>query len=448
MSTTYLSFASIAKLHNNSLRAVSTLGELSIKSTTYAKDPGRYSLAVETASATQLVNFYTDRDGVEATMAQSIADIQIGIANWLYAQALSGNITGSSSGTLKLLQIQFTKDITFDQVGEMVTNNAIWLPSFIRGQHTVSGVKHDFYLWFADAYFRIQYPKVVFTTVHPLPKAEMDWLMNADYQQIAARLLKETPAVVSAREHAATNGSEWPFTERNIAEYEIVDLINLGKVNIGSWSVLHWGNNVESEDILAEQLQAEILKGSKYNRTQWEEKIPDLFNPLEWYAMPRFDMLGIKNLTTGARSYSPIVDYDDARKITNKYLLPSMASDHIIKSLQVVPMLYKSIQVGFVAKPNNRKGMNKLSAVYPDLQLIPSQDSDFEVMNPATMEFIRGMEDLIAAAEVVTPISLLPAGINRVERLNKLCVTKRIGRVKFVMFTRWQMLQDKLIPEV
>lgn len=447
MSTTYLSFASIAKLHNNGLRVVSNIGELSIKATTYAKDPGRFSLAVASASATQLVNFYSDKDGTEIAMPQNLAEIQIGIANWLYDQALLGNITSSRTNTLALLKAQFTNNISIDEVGEMATNNAIWLPSFVKGQHTVGAVKHDFYLWMADAYFRIQYPKILFTVVHPLPKTEMDWLMNANYQEIDARLRKETPAIVSQREHTATNGSEWPFTERNIVEFEIVDLINLGKVNVGSWSVMHWGNNTDAEDQLYEQMQNEILTGSKYTRPKWEEKIPDLFNPLEWYCMPRFDLLGVTDRTNGASTFSPIVDYETERRIATAYLTPSMSADHVIKSLQSFTFMYKSIQVGFVAKLNNRAGMKKLGAVYPDYQLISPLDSDFERMNTTTMAFVKGMEELIAAAEVVTPLSLLPGGVTRIERLGKVCVAKRIGKVKFVMFTRWQMVQDGLVVE-
>ncbi|WP_228493012.1 hypothetical protein, partial [Pseudomonas aeruginosa] len=65
MSTTFLSFASIAKLHDNSLLTTSPIGELSNKSNSYAKDPGKFTLAANTPSATVLVNFYSETDGTE-----------------------------------------------------------------------------------------------------------------------------------------------------------------------------------------------------------------------------------------------------------------------------------------------------------------------------------------------------------------------------------------------
>ncbi|WP_228493109.1 hypothetical protein, partial [Pseudomonas aeruginosa] len=68
-------------------------------------------------------------------MPQAIAEAQIGVSNWLYEQALSGKVTDSRPNTLALLKAQFTTSVVIEDVGEMVTNNTIWLPSFVRGYH-------------------------------------------------------------------------------------------------------------------------------------------------------------------------------------------------------------------------------------------------------------------------------------------------------------------------
>lgn len=447
MSTSYLSFASLSKLHNNSLLVTSPIGELSNKAQSYAKDPGKFSLAVTVPSATELFNFLSMKDDQEIVMPQALAEVQIGMSNWLYDQALIGNITDSRTNTLALLIATFTNNIIIEDVGEMVTNNAIWLPSFVKGKHIVGAEQHDFYMWMADAYFLIQYPDVRFTVVHPIPLDEFDTLMNMNYQQIGERLSRETPSVISKREREATAGFAWPQTERNVQEFQILDLINTGKFNMGYWSVMSWGNGADSEDKLYEQMQNEILKNSQFPRDRWEEKIPDLFNPLEFYVVPEFGKLGIVNRTNGASTYSPIVDRETMMDIANVYLAPSMPADHLIKSSQSVTFLYKSLQALFVSKVNNRDGMKKISAIVPDYQLISPLDSDFGVLSLSTMEFVRQMENLLAAAEVVTPFSLLPAGITRITRLDKVCVAKRVGKVKYVAFTRWQMIQDGLVEE-
>lgn len=151
------------------------------------------------------------------------------------------------------------------------------------------------------------------------------------------------------------------------------------------------------------------------------------------------------NKTNGAKQFSPITDRETMMVLVDKYLTPNMTSDHVIKSMQEVPFLYKSLNCAFVAKLNNRAGMEKITALFPDYSLIPSEDPDFDLMNPVTMNFIFQMEGLLAAAETVTPISLPPQGITRVTRFGQVYVARRIGKVKILVLTRYQMLQDGVV---
>ena len=446
MSVVYLSFGSIAALHNNAQLAKSVIGELSNKSKTYAKDPGVYTLPT-VRSDTVLYNFSSQRDATNILLPQALAEVQISICNWLYDQAKLGNITSSRPNTLALLKATFTNNITIDDIGEMVTNNTYWMPSFVEGTHKVGADYHKFFVWLADAYFQEQYPKVVFTIVHPIPLSEIDTLMTMNFQQIETRFRKETPDIIEARTHAATQDAAWPYTERKIIPFDIVDLINTPNVNPGYWTYLRWGNDKDAEDQLFEQIQNEILAASQYPRARWEEKIPDLFNPLEYYSLPHFNRLGLKNRTDGASQYSPIADRQNIDVLSNKYLVPNMTQAHVIKSMQIVPFLYKSLHCAMVGKVNIRPGMEKITSQYPDYSLVPSTDVQFGQMNEATTEFIRQMENLLAAAEVVTPVSLLPTGISRVDRFGKAWVSCRSGGVKFLALTRWQMVQDNVVVE-
>ncbi|ASU03456.1 putative virion structural protein [Erwinia phage vB_EamM_RisingSun] len=445
MSTSYLSFGSIAKLHNNSNLVTSPMGELSTKARTYTKDPGVFSITG--SSETILYNFLAEKDNSPIVMPQDLAEKQITIANWLYDQANKGNLTASSVNCLNQLKQQFTNNIEILEVGDMVTNSTIFFPSFIRGNHKVNGEDQSFYLWFANEYFLKQYPRVSFTVCHPLPIEEMDTLMTMNYRQIAERLEKETPNVVEDRIDKLTNNEQHPASYRRVDGFSIVDLINTPNYNTGWWRTLVNGNGDDADDQLYQQIQDEILENSQYTREEWEEKIPDLFNPTEFYVIPYYDRLGVKNKVNGTSTLSPIVDYETVRDHVDFYLTPNMSADHVIKSLQSVAFLYKSFQCAFVGKLNNRPENTKLSQLYPDYQLIPSDDPDFDIMSGATMTFIKEMENLISAAETTTPNNLTPAGITRVTRFNKLWVSRRVGKVRFVVMTRWQMLQDGRIKE-
>ena len=443
MTINYLSFASIAALSDNNGLTVSDIGELSTKSKTYTKDPSIFSLADDTT--TVLYNFSTMSGDEEVAMTQAVAEIEINISNWLYSQASKGNITASKANCLALLKSTFTSNIEWIDVGDMATNGVIYLPSFIHGYHIDGEDKNEFYVWYSDPYFRIQYPKVEFIVVHPVPIEDIDQLADLNYQQLQERLAKETQLVVSEREHKLTNDSEYPYTERDVLEFNIYDLTNTPNYVVGSWIVLTYGNGADAEDQLYEQIQDEILANSEYPREKWEDIIPDLFNPTEYYAVPYFDRLGIKNRINGSSTYSPIVDRETEMDLVNFYITPNMNEPHVIKSMQVVPFLYKSLACAFVGKVNNRDGYEKIDSWIPDYQLIPSSDSDFDTMSEFTRDFILDMENLFAAAEVVTPTSIPPAGITRIERFGKVCVSKHVGKSKMIVITRWQYVEDGLL---
>lgn len=439
----YLSFAAVAEFANNGVKSVSPIGEISNKSKTYSKDQGIFTL-VGQVSATVLHNFLSLDGETEIVMPTANANKQLEIANWLVKEAKAGNITDSRAAVLALLKAQFTSGVEILDIGEMVTDNRYYLPSFVRGNHIVGTEKQAFYLWFADEYFKREYPKISFAIVHPLALADMDSLMNMNYEEMAARLALETPDVINKRYHDLTDNAEWPVTDTNTISFQMMDLINTPKSVPGWWRYAWWGNGVDSEDFLFEQMRNEILANTKFPLAKWEEKIPDLFNPIEFYVIPNWNVYGLENKTNGARNYSPIVDNDTRLALVNKYLTPNMTSDHVIKSTQFVPFMWKSINCAFVAKLNNTAATKKIYQLYPDYSLIASTDSSFGLMNSATMEFIRQMENLLAAAEVMTDISLPLPGITRISRFNKIYASKRVGRSKFLVMTKWQMIQDKV----
>jgi hypothetical protein len=393
-------------------------------------------------SETVLYNFLSQRDGVDFIMSQDIAEAEIKIGDWLYAQNLVGNITASQPNTLVLLQNQFTNNIAITDIGEMVTDNKYWFPSYVQGTHTVGSEVQNFTIWFSVSYFLEQYPIVTFTIIHPVPIAEIDDLYDMNYIQLTARLALETPDVIEDRVKLLTNQEAWPQTYRDVDAFQVIDLINTPSYVTAYWRWVAWGNSVDAEDQRYEQIKTEILAASKHTELEWDEKIPDLFNPLEYYVIPFFDRLGLQNKTTGTRGYSPVVDEETHRVLVDIYLTANMTEDHVIKSMQIVPFMYKSLACAFVGKPNIRAGMEKTLVLFPDYTLLPSTDPDFQLMSNATTTFIQNMAGLLAAAEVVTPDSIPPTGIARITRFGKTYVSCRIGQAKYVALTKWQMITD------
>lgn len=446
MSTMHLSFSSIAPLHSNVANVVSPIGEISGIGRTFERDPAVFS----TTGSTDVIlyNFYSTNDQGVTTLSSALASRQIQIANWLYQQALGGIITDSSVDTLNLLKATFTDSIEFDTVGEMVTNNSIYLPSIVKGSHLVSSTvngetvvdKQAFNLWFSDPYFRTQYPHATYTIIHPVDILDIDTLYELNYQQLAVRLVQETPDVIQSRTDTL---HPYPPTSTTVLKFAIYDLINTPNSVLGYWHVLTDGNY--NEDGAIDAIQKEILANSKYNETQWGEKIPDLFNPNEFYLIPRYDRLGLLNKTSNTSTLSPIVDYETELTFVNVYLTPNMTTDHVIKSTQSLPSLYKSYQSTVTAKLNNRSGYVKIYDNFTDYQLIPSDDSDFGLMSLDTRNFIKTVESLLAAAESITELSLPPAGVGLVQRFGKWYATAKTSNIKVMVLLRSEMVKDGLV---
>ena len=64
-----------------------------------------------------------------------------------------------------------------------------------------------------------------------------------------------------------------------------------------------------------------------------------------------------------------------------------------------------------------------------------------------TAKFTKDIEEMLAAGEIVTPDGMPPRGMQRVTRNDKLYLTKRSGRTRFTMITRYQFVKDGVINE-
>ncbi len=436
----FLSFCSIAALHDNHQKTVSSLGELSNKAQTYAKDPGYYQ---GSSSTSALVNFFGTSNDEFAMMPTEVSNRQLAVCDWLYNQAVAGAIVNDPAACMQLLRSQFSANITFSSVGTMVTNSKLWLPSHIEGTQTLTnGDTANFKIWFANTYFLAEYPYCEIYVALPLPDGEIDILATGNYQQIQDRLSQETPDKVEARVKALAG--EYPYTDRVPYSFQVTDTVNDDKGQPAYFVVIAYGNTADAEDQIYTAIQEAILAVSKQPASVWEERVADLFNPLEFTCIPFWDRLGVENKTTASSQYSPVTDYETSLNHSQRYL-PDVSDANLIKSTQFLSFLYKSINVAFVGKPSNHDGVIKLDSVYPDLGLIPSTDSQAAWMSSDTLEFLSDMEGLISGAEVLTVDGIPPTGVKRLVKNGVLYATRRIGKVKYSMITRSQFITDQII---
>ncbi|UPT53953.1 hypothetical protein [Vibrio phage phiKT1019] len=442
MPVNFLSFGSIPELHDRHPLVTSPIGELTSQEMTFSKDPNYYPSKDGTVS---LVNFYSKNlNDEEIYLDQALIDRQNEVTVWLLDQGKKGNLNQDAQECLQQLRATFTKDIEIVSVGEMVTNSAIYLPSFVEIKFpTTDPVTAR--IWYATGHFESGYPYREVLVALPLPPKEMDFLLTHNHLEIEERLSQETADHIQERVNVLTFGQKYPYSARKPVKFEFLDTTNGVTVPL-YFTVIIYGNATDADEQIYEAIKNTILENSNSDEATWEPHLPDLFNPLEFTCVPHWNTVGVTNETKRASTYSPIGDYETLLALPIKYC-PSVNNEDLIKSLQTVPFMYNNTLVSFVAKPNNYGEKIKIKQVVPDYQILSTIDVDNGRVEPDTYHFIKQMEALLSAAEVVRPDGIPPAGIKRLERHGFLYVTKRIDKVNYLCPTLWQMVKDGVVNE-
>lgn len=440
--TLFSGFCQITPLVING--STSPIGEINNLGETYAKEPDRYynGKGISELIILRGVAGTAQHEKIPSSHQTPVVDM----CDWLYAQAKAGKLSNNSQATLQALMAEFSGNSVFKSVGTMVTDGSIWLPSHIYFSMTIGAVVHEFKIWFAIKNLLDEFPYRDIYVFGPVPPAETDLLMTLNYKELATRLAQETFSRLQARIDKLLDSNKYPYSARLVVPYDVYDLINKPNKTVAEWTIVIYGNPLNADDDINEAIKNCIIKNSKYTEADWEDKIPDLFNPLEFFIVPHFDSIGIENETTKGSTYSPIFQFLNGDRLALKYA-DFYDTSFIKSSLQIVSHLWKSIEMSIVGKPKNNLNQTTFSSVYPDYQLQPSTDSQAGMMSDATLDFVAKVEDLLSSAEIADDVNLLATGVNKVVRKNRLYVTMKIGKVKFTCITRQQFVKDGLINE-
>lgn len=419
------------------------LGVLNNKGLSYAKSPQIY---YKNAELLELVIFRGVQGTVQnATIPSTHSTPILNVLSWMVTQATANKFTSNAQSTLQMLIAEFS-NYTFKSIGEMKTNGKVYLPSHIEVAITVNSVEHEFKVWFALENFLVEFPYRDIYVFGPVPPTEIDVLLSSNYKELTTRFAEETSAKLEARIQKVIGDNVVPYTWRNVLTYDVYDTINTPNTTKGDWTIIIWGNPLDAEDAINEAIKNCILKHSKKPETDWESRLPDIFNPLEFFLVPHWNNVGLVNATTKGSTYSPVSSFLNGDTLAQKYV-NFYTSSFIKSSLQFVPHHYKSLAMSVVGKPKNNLNQTTFTAVYPDYQIIPATDSQVGMMSEVTAEVVERLETLLSSAEIATESAILASGVNKVTRNDRLYVSLKIGKVKFTCVTRYQFIKDGFIKD-
>lgn len=451
-------FVGYSVFADNDRYDVAPLGELSVRSRTYASDRALYAAATEGVDATtvELTVFSSKKaNGTQVLAQPEYTDMLLEVSKWVYAQAIDGIFTADPNVFRQQLLAEFNGTLYAATVGPMVQQGAVYLPEYVIFYFspdsfevtwpvgvdylTQSRIK----LWFADDAFQTQFDEYEIINIAPImPLDNFFQLASQVEAQVRARTI---PQLMSQIQAAAGDNPSTLVKSIDFLYHDPLDTTNT--VNT-TWTFIIYGAAGDNVDAIKAQLVAWVLANSTHTREEWAIIFPDIFTATEFVITPLWNQFAVPNRTLEAGVYSPIVRYAQAGEIALATAAGTNYTDeHIRNVLSIVGCPYKSLAFLAVGGPENRDNIKRFAEQWPDYMSVPTTSLDFNRMAPTTQAWIMLLYQLLQTAETMTEFSDLPQGLTRLKRINDngvavLYVTASFDNVQYLVVAKsWLNIQ-------
>lgn len=428
-------FVSIGAFVDNVRYEVAPLGELSLRSATYAKDRAIYSTTSTGGSPTPLEAIVFSSRTPEDDHFEVPVPYQgllTSMIRWCHAQGINGNFTNNAETTRQLLMAEFDGKIRDAIVGQMIEMDGVWLPASVtfyinpdglgatwdpavRAELDRSRVK----LWFADSAFAGEYDETDLEFLAPIDNARLDdFFLLADQVElkVKARTLEETHILIEQIKDGK------PETKIRTLSFLYHDPNDKNWTLPTNWSFVIYGIAGDNIDTMKERLSKWILENSTHTREEWAVIFPDIFTSTEVIITPAWNLVAIPNETLQDGVYSPVINTIAARSMARRTCTGTgYNDDHIDSVLAVLATPYKSLGLLAVGGPENRNGQDRFEEIWPDYLSVTTDSNDFDRMQQLTQGWVTMLQHMLKVAETMTDFSDLPQQpypMTRLRRVN------------------------------
>lgn len=415
-------FVSVGAFVDNVRYEVAPLGELSLRSATYAKDRAVYSTASTGGSPTSLeLSVFSTRTPEEDYFETPVPyqNLLTSMMRWCHAQAVNGNFSNNAEQCRQLLMAEFDGKIRDAIVGLMISQDGIWLPASltfyinpdglgvvwdpaIRAELDRSRVK----MWFADSAFSSEYDEFDLEFLSPIDNARLDdFFLLADQVEIKvrARTLEQTHILIEQLKDGK------PETKIRTLNFLYHDPNDKDWTLPTDWSFVIYGIAGDNIDSMKGELAEWILENSTHTREEWAVIFPDIFTSTEVIITPMFSNIAIPNETLQDGVYSPTVNALGAISTARRTCTgTAYTNEHIDSVLSVLATPYKSLALLAVGGPENRNGQDRFEEIFPDYLSVVTSSPDFNRMQPETQRWVTMLQNMLKVAETMTDFSDLP----------------------------------------
>ncbi|AFQ96669.1 putative virion structural protein [Erwinia phage vB_EamM_Stratton] len=405
-------FIQIPALFDNVDGVTAPVGELSELTKSYAKSKQTFA---KSNLQVELVTFTSKRDEATVVVPSEFSDHILTVTQWIYNQAILGNLKNDEIEFQRLLVGQFQNTISGVQSGAMVQTNSNWFPRWVSWKlETTAGklqdptdVSNQIIVWFADEDFDQNYtgfeievqmpilPVDTFLAVKSVVEKAMESFNLSDHHKKINELMDGFPYT-----NIQTNYYTWHDQE----DYEATLIIPM--------SVIIYGRAGKNPSRIKQALRDYILANSSFTVPLGVKVFPEIFTTTKFTIVPGWKIRGIPNEEDIAAQYSPILPYDFWVKAISKFgeweaLTVSDKNSGVIPKpttdVTDLPSIYKSLNGVVISGPENDTRKATLHETIPDYALIATTNPDIARMSKATTEWYELFFKALIAAEEYHP---------------------------------------------
>lgn len=423
------SFIQLAYLIDNSPDKTAVFGELSDYSRSFAKDKGRYTLQ-EYPDLTAIV-FDSSEFGETLEVTTDHRSDMLKVADYISGLIRVNGIPLDAGDLAQLVDDNLNiDDMTLVNVNAIITDETLGrCPDFI--EWTSSNAR--FKLWFHDESFRYQYLNFAFEFTLPLDSLD-DLLRPQAEMKTHLYSIQELSAKQNDRPHDGVP------TKSLIVTHEWYEKDNPSVTQDINFGLNLYGQQGFSVDEQRKALADHILENSSYNRIDWAQVFPSIFQTNEVYIIPAWDEESLPNKTMIGALYSPVLPILKAIRIGAKYAF-GYDTAHVSRELEVVPIAYKSLTSVSVGSPTNTDNQYSLRDTFSQYAFIHGHAMDYGRVDDRNREFMSRLYNLTVLAENFTLTSPIPSNVSQIERNGYYYLTTAIDGLSVIMLTKLSYME-------
>jgi hypothetical protein len=424
MSKSLKGFVIINSLLSNTAGTISPLGELSTCGMTFTKEPSEYeSATVPGYRLFGLKSFDTNVGAVAA--APALVDQVLGMVAEAY-EYVTTQTYPYVNNDFKAALIAAFPAVTGLTLGNWIQVGAIALPEWIAWTST-DPADTTVKIWLSDAALTTQYDEYAIEIIPPmdnlndffLPRATVKNLLDQVTVQSRIDLLQQ-----AKQRHPETYLRSYAFTcyDPNT---------NLPIVGT-NWYVLVYGQAGDNLDLIKGAIVEYLLANSTHTQGDWILVFPDLIQVKEFVVLPRWDLYAIPDLPIQTGVYSSVANPQEVITFATDYI-SFYPSNYTPNHIRVVPFAYREVNLLIVKGYNNNPTTESFMALFEDYLPVPTSSLDFNRMTQTTRDWVLGITDALAVAEVITPSTLDITTLSTVTRDGKLYVVWTYQNIDYLI---------------